>query len=503
MTWSGDAERALALVAAVARQLNAGGRPVDTLGLLVAILRTELGAGGVALWIHEPNATTFCRISAPEGPFVRVGSLDQLDAVPPGAVRMPLARDGATLGVLEVAGAPPSEPLLRIVADVLTPYLAASELAEDLAFEVAVQSREIEEQRLFTSLIIDSLPVGLHVVDRDYRIQVWNRKRETGTQGLRRDEVVGRPIFEVLTRQRPEELRAEFDRVFESGETLTEEIEVPLGGTRRFFRSTKIPMRLEGGSITHVITIGEDVTEWRTIQGQILQSEKLAAIGQLAAGVMHEINNPLATIGACVAAIEGRLNDSDAAAVGAPVREYLEIIDKEVQRCTAIVDGLLDFSRPKGKAKAPVPVNGIIEEALFLVKHHPRFRQIAIRAELEPGLPEAFGNAEQLIQVIMALLLNAVDAIDGGGSIGVRSGRSPVRTDEVVIEVEDAGVGIPHLDQTKIFEPFYTTKPPGRGTGLGLSICYGILEEHRGRIEVESGPGRGSIFRICLPVGAP
>jgi two-component system NtrC family sensor kinase len=259
-------------------------------------------------------------------------------------------------------------------------------------------------------------------------------------------------------------------------------------------------MRLEGDEISHVITIGEDVTESRRIQGQIMQSEKLAAIGQLAAGVMHEINNPLATISACVAAIDGRL-DALKGPEKTAVAEYLEIIDKEVDRCTRIVDGLLDFSRPKGKAKGRVVLNALVDETLFLLKHHQRFKRLAVVKELDPSLPATIGNAEQLTQVLMALMLNAVDAMDDRrGKLTVRTGRNFNQTDEVLVEIEDNGIGIPRADQSKIFEPFYTTKPPGRGTGLGLSICYGIVEEHRGRIEVDSQPGRGSIFRVLLPV---
>ena len=333
------------------------------------------------------------------------------------------------------------------------------------------------------------------MVDREYRIQTWNRKRETGTQGLRRDAVVGRPVFEVLTRQPAAQLRAEFDRVFQTGEIQQAEIEVVTGGETHYYRLSKIPMRLDGDEITHVITIGEDVTEWQTVQAQILQSDKLAAIGQLAAGVMHEINNPLATISACVAAIQGQLPPTASPAV----IEYLEIIDKEVDRCTRIVDGLLDFSRPQGKSKAPVALNQLVEDTLFLLKHHERFKRLQVVRELDPSNPRTNGNAEQLIQLLMALTLNAVDAMEQGGQLTLRTGTG-ARAGEVVLEVEDTGVGIARADQSKIFEPFFTTKPPGRGTGLGLSICYGIVEAHRGRIEVDSAQGRGSTFRVYLPV---
>ena len=164
------------------------------------------------------------------------------------------------------------------------------------------------------------------------------------------------------------------------------------------------------------------------------------------------------------------------------------------------MDGLLDFSRPKGQRKAPLPVTSLVDETLFLLKHHQRFKRVAVERELAPGLPPILGNKEQLIQALMALLLNAVDAMDQAGRLTVHAAMGH-RDDEVMVAIEDTGVGIPREHQAKIFEPFYTTKQPGRGTGLGLSICYGIVEDHRGRIEVDSTPGRGSTFRVYLPVG--
>jgi two-component system NtrC family sensor kinase len=493
------------VIGRVAKLLNTGGGADETLTAVAELLRSGLPAERVVVWFREAQASGFRVVAAPSG-GEEPRSIHSLEHLPTDGrgVRLSLEHEETLMGLLEVR--PELEPdqreILTVIADLLAPFLASLALSADLAVEVAAQSREIDEQRRFISLIIDSLPVGLYVVDRDYRIKIWNRQREIGAPGLRRDEVVGRQVFEVLTRQPAEELRADFDRVFQTGEILQDELEVTLGGEVRSFRLSKIPMRLEGDQISHVITIGEDVTESRRIQGQIMQSEKLAAIGQLAAGVMHEINNPLATISACVAAIGGRLGtliEPEKTAVG----EYLEIIDKEVDRCTRIVDGLLDFSRPKGKAKGRVVLNALVDETLFLLKHHQRFKRLSLVRELDASLPATVGNAEQLTQVLMALMLNAVDAMDEGrGKLTVRTGRNLSHPDEVVVEIEDNGVGIPRSEQSKIFEPFYTTKPPGRGTGLGLSICYGIVEDHRGRIEVESQPGRGSIFRVFLPVHA-
>jgi len=225
----------------------------------------------------------------------------------------------------------------------------------------------------------------------------------------------------------------------------------------------------------------------------------MAAVGTLAAGIMHEINNPLATIAACVEALEGRRPELPREARRA-FDEYLRIIESELERCKAIVDGLLDFSRPKATHKKPVELNQLIEDALFLVKHHDRFKRIQLDRQLAEDLPEIEANAKQLLQVFLDLMINAIDSMDGAGKLTVSSEFNPERRDEVRVSIADTGHGIAREDIQKIFEPFYTTKPPGRGTGLGLSICYGIVAEHHGRIVVESQPDRGSVFRVCLPI---
>ena len=495
------AEGQLAIVGSIAKLLTAGLGTEATVAAVAETLRAGLPATAVTVWVREPGAAAFHPVSAPMTPDA-VPLISSLAEVPESrGHRFHLEHEGVRLGLMDVLfdGDDTRAGTLAIVADVLSLYLAGAELSGDLAGEVAVQAREIDEHRRFTDLIIDTLPLGLYVVDRDYRIQTWNRKRETGTQGLRRDAVVGRPVFDVLTRLPADQLRADFDRVFTTGEIQQREIEVPSGDETRHYRLSKIPMRLGGDEITHVITIGEDVTDWQRMQAQITQADKLAAVGQLAAGVMHEINNPLATISACVAAIQGRLPERSWEGA-ASVQEYLAIIDKEIDRCTGIVDGLLDFSRPKGKSKGPVALNQLVADTLLLLKHHQRFKHLTVALDLDPAEPRAVGNAEQLIQVLMALTLNAVDALEEGGTLTLRTASNRGRSDKVLVEVEDNGIGIPRADQSKIFEPFFTTKPPGRGTGLGLSICYGIVEDHHGRIEVDSAPGRGSIFRVYLPV---
>jgi two-component system, NtrC family, sensor kinase len=370
---------------------------------------------------------------------------------------------------------------------------------------LALVAGALAEQRQFMGKIVDTLPVGLYVVDREYRVQTWNRGREIGLQGVSRDDAIGKTIFEILHRQPAETLRREFDTVFETGELQQFDTESLASGDPRTYRISKIPMRLGDGPVTHVITVGEDVTEWKGAQQRAAHSEKMAAIGQLAAGVMHEINNPLATISACAESVAVQLADLGATGVAVPpdCTEYMRYIDAEVHRCKGIIDGLLDFSRARPVAKEPLDLNDVIDRTLFLVGHHERVKRLAVETDLTPMAGAAvIGNSDRLIQVFMALVLNAADAManrPGGGSIVLRTVRDDGQM--VIAEVTDNGVGIPRTVIPKIFEPFYTTKPPGRGTGLGLSICYGIVADHGGRMEVESTVGVGSTFRIILPVG--
>jgi two-component system, NtrC family, sensor kinase len=497
----------LGAVSRIAARLAAIGPLDDAANDSLEILRQSLGADEAAVWMNSADGL-ICAWSVGDVQCTsnEVEAAAQAAGARPGVAAVPIRAGTRRIGVLVVRRAGPlsaeEEVVLSMMSDLLAPSLIHAEHTHLLEEEVALRTREIEQARRFTEKIIDSLPVGLYVIDREYRIHAWNRKRETGMQGVSREEAIGRTIFEILHRQPAEMLRQEFDDVFQTGKIQQFQMESSATGDIRTFRISKIPMRINEGQVTHVITIGEDVTDWKEAESRFSQAEKLAAIGQLAAGVMHEINNPLATIAACAESLQMRIDDMGKTGIPVPreAGDYLSIVDNEVHRCKKIVDGLLDFSRPKPVTKELVDVNSVIEKTLFLLKHHVRFKKVHVHTLLDHELTTlVYASPEQLVQVFMALLLNGMDAIADDGAIIVRTRRGREASEAVIAEVIDDGQGIARGEVSKIFEPFYTTKAPGRGTGLGLSICYGIINDHGGRVEVDSIPGKGSTFRVILP----
>jgi two-component system NtrC family sensor kinase len=427
---------------------------------------------------------------------------------------VPLVFDDSMLGVL-ICGSytarpfnPDDHKLLGAVAQQLSLAIRNTELYRrtkdtsiNLAVEVSRRTQEIEEQKRFTEKIIDSLPVSLYVVDRDMRIVAWNRNREVGGRGISREDVLGRNVFQVLTRQRRRMLEDEFTTVFRSGDMVRMEQESWLEGQKKVWKISKIPMRVDNAEVTHVITVGEDITEQKKMNEAVIHAEKLASIGRLAAGVVHEINNPLATIAACAEALTARVDDLPAGEISSDFSEYLQIVRDEAFRCKAITNSLLDFSHQRQADKLSGDINQIIEQTLHLVKHHPKLGKMRIVKELDPTLTPVFVNEGQMKQIFIALISNAFDAMEGDGTLTICTrwvGSDGARS--ICVEFMDTGCGIPASSLAKIFDPFFTTKPLGRGTGLGLSVCYGIVSEHGGRIEVSSTEGHGSTFQILLPM---
>jgi two-component system NtrC family sensor kinase len=387
-----------------------------------------------------------------------------------------------------------------LAAHVSSLYQTARDASANLALEVERQTAEVESQRRFIEAIIDSLPLSLYAIDRNYQIVAWNRNRELGELGIPRGAVLGKNIFGVLTRQKRELLEAEFARVFETGEIQRlEHATVTPTGEMKHWLISKIPMWIDrSGEVSHVIAIGEETTARVEAHRAVARAEKLAAIGRLASGVVHEINNPLATISACAEALESRVSEgefNESAAV-ADLREYLGLIRSEAFRCKMITNGLLDFSRTRAGEHALVNPGDVIASAARLLSHQQRSDNVKFEIYTPADLPAVSGDASQLQQAVIALATNAIDAMPEGGVLRIEGLLSE---GNVLIEVADNGIGIPQENITRIFEPFFTTKEIGKGTGLGLAVCYGILTEHGGSLDVQSTPGAGTTFTISLP----
>jgi signal transduction histidine kinase len=223
-----------------------------------------------------------------------------------------------------------------------------------------------------------------------------------------------------------------------------------------------------------------------------LQTEKLTALGRMAAGIAHEINNPLAGI---------LLYSSNLVkkAQPGPIKEGMEIIMQETQRCKIIIQGLLEFARDREAQKTLVNINTIIEKSLSILDNEFRLRHIQLEKDLGEDIKASLIDGHQLEQVFVNLLLNAVQAIDRDGIITIRSYMEP-KEKSLIVEIEDTGCGIPEESMDKIFEPFFSTKK--EGSGLGLAVSFGIIRIHQGHIDVDSEAGKGARFRIDLPIVA-
>ncbi len=233
-------------------------------------------------------------------------------------------------------------------------------------------------------------------------------------------------------------------------------------------------------------------------QENLIRTGKLAAIGELASGIAHEINNPLNTIGVCTQSLQDRGESTALRACGdfADFPEYLDTINSELFRCKRITENLLDFSRQREPVKYSLDLNRIIRETVSLVEPRARRSRVRLALHLAESIPPVLADSDQIKQVILNLILNAVDHMPKGGELRITTGN---KGDGVFCRVKDLGDGIPAKNLKKIFDPFFTTKPAGAGTGLGLAICRKIMEDHHGSIEASSEEGKGAAFVLSFP----
>jgi PAS domain S-box-containing protein len=317
------------------------------------------------------------------------------------------------------------------------------------------------------------------------------------------------PAFEHASGYRREELIGKYPNILNSGKhdkyfwkKLWEEI-----ATGNVWRGEIINKRKNGelfytellispivdpaGSLVGFIGTHLDITDKKRLEQQLIQSQKLESIGTLAAGIAHEVGNPLTSISSLVQVIQRTTSDTNA-------HEKLDLVKNQINRIAKIIRELVDFSRPSNYETRPVNVNTVILEAVNIVRYSKKAKDIPFITDFGPGIPSLLLVQDQIIQVFMNILLNAVDAITTPPKeIRVRT---YVQKNHVVIEFEDTGHGIAPQHLNKIFEPFFTTKEIGEGTGLGLWISYGIIKNFHGDITVDSNTGRGTRITVTLPI---
>jgi PAS domain S-box-containing protein len=266
-------------------------------------------------------------------------------------------------------------------------------------------------------------------------------------------------------------------------------------GSWRTMLGMASPLLDAEGNPAGVIISVRDVTTEKKLEQQIIQSERLAAMGQMIGGFAHELNNPLTSIlGMAELLQEGDPNEA--------ARKQITILHKEARRAAEIVQNLQYFARPPAPGRSEVNLNDLVQRTVQMQSYPLRKSNITVNFKPEAELPAIVADPNQLMQVFLNLLLNAEQAIrESGqkGTIRVHTGRTP---ESVSVVFEDDGPGIAQENLAHIFDPFFTTKRPGRGTGLGLSICKTVLREHGGNIDVASAPGGGAVFTITLPVKA-
>ncbi|HOE16056.1 MAG TPA: ATP-binding protein [Syntrophorhabdaceae bacterium] len=273
-------------------------------------------------------------------------------------------------------------------------------------------------------------------------------------------------------------------------------------GAPQYIYFKGVPVRGKEGNVEGLLCIIEDTTEIVRTRAQLIQEAKMSFVGRLAAGIAHELNNPLATITANAELAKELIENVSGAAMGesdlGELKEYIDTIEEQAYRCTRTIRNLLEVTRKKDLGTSNINFNDFISEVLDQIN----FRKIKVKLvkEIQPGLPEINGDPEALRQVFLNVISNAVDAVEGTENATVWIKTMLKSDNQLEVAVEDNGIGIPEDMAELIFEPFFTTKEPKKGTGLGLTLCYDFLQRMGGSIRVQQRPKGGSIFTIKLPV---
>lgn len=384
---------------------------------------------------------------------------------------------------------------VRPIKDADGRIIGASKTARDITERkrsvTAVHRSEAQAQTIF-----DAASEAILIVDRTGTIESVNRKTEE-VFGYPREALLGQPL-EVLL---PDRVRARHigHRMSYFQEPRMRSMGQGLDLVARRSDGTEFPVEIslsyfETENGLRAVAFVTDITQRQAMERAARQAERLSALGRLAAGIAHEVNNP---IGIISSRIEIMLLDAEAQPLPGTVADDLKVLHRHARRVARIAQGLLSFARVSAGERGRVDLNQVVEETLLLMEREVSRADITIRRALTPGLPPVHGDVNALQQVMMNLLTNAREALGRGGEISLETALVPGRPPGVRLAVGDTGPGISPDVLPRIFDPFYTTKP--EGTGLGLSISYGIVRDHKGTIEIESPPGRGATFILTFP----
>lgn len=370
----------------------------------------------------------------------------------------------------------------------------------------SLPSQPAADLRDYLEQIVDQANVLVVATDLAGRVVVWNRALSRLT-GFPREIVVGRDLSPWLSEAGMPELAQIMKQVAAGGDLSNCEVRLPsVSGTIARAAFNVATVRAQGGRPSAILAVGQDVTALRVLQNQVIHAEKLATVGQIAAGVAHEINNPLTSIQACVDAV---LNKATLATQGR-VPNQIETVD--VERLKRIQDGaerirrfthdLVGYARPSRVEIERLDLNEVVEHALSFCEHIFAEAKATLDRDLAPNLPPVRVVRDQIMQVVTNLATNAAQALGTkGGTIRVRTFHDGEVT--VGLAVTDTGSGIRDEHRASIFDPFFTTKPAGSGTGLGLSVVRNIVYAHGGQITFQSQLGSGTTFLVTLPVSHP
>ncbi|MFL5605962.1 MAG: PAS domain S-box protein [Gemmatimonadaceae bacterium] len=388
--------------------------------------------------------------------------------------------------LVEVITAP-----LRERGEITGIVAALRDITDERARSAALERSEARYTRL-----VESASDAIFILTADGRFTAVNRALEHGV-GRSRSELLDAPFASVLDASDVDAARELLDRTI-AGERCRGLLRYRTASEELRTGSVITAPVFEDGAIVGALGIMRDVTDEQRLAGQLLQQEKLAAVGQLVSGVAHELNNPLAGVMAFSELLLASLSPRDD-----ETRRALETIHHEATRAAKIVSHLLTFARQRPAERMDADLNAIVTDTIALRRYALTTAQIELDLALDPAMPLTWADPFQLQQVVLNLLTNAEQALaewTGPRRIAVRTCWDE---ESLIIAVSDTGPGIPADQRDRIFNPFYTTKPVGQGTGLGLSISDGIVREHGGQIRVESSPGLGASFLVQLPRVTP